>query len=586
MVRITSITKHAYLVPSRRSRCDWVLALAILTALPLVAPAGAQPLPTPSTPQTRAADPNVISPRRPTPDRPPADVDVEVQAPAPSDADLRDDAAIATLAGVEIAGATVFSEAELAAIYQSYLGRRVGVAEVGEIVAAVTARYRQAGYVLSRAVAPAQDLAFGILRLRVIEGYVERIVFRGTINADRALLDAFAARLRAQRPLTQRALERYVLLINDLPGVGVTPALRRNGDFSGGHDLVLTMTADPFDGRLSVDNRGTVPVGPEVAELSMNFNSALGLSERTGLYLYAAPGEGEELRSAEVAQDYVVNGEGTLVGVGGWRSRVVPGGSLRRFDLKSVDKRVAVYVSHPVERSRAVSLFVTGTLEYRDSEEEIVGFNIYDDRLRSARLSLRSFFTDPWGGANLLVVTGSQGLDILDASSNDQVNLSRRGGRVDYTKLDAAYTRWQALGGAWSAELGLKGQRAASGVLSAEEFRAGGSSFGRAYDPSEISGEHGAGGYVEVRYDLEPDGRVVHGAQLFAFYDVARAWNEDPLTATVRRSIASAGFGARFLLPGQVRAELEAAQPLTADVLAEGDDGNNPRAFFRVAVGF
>jgi hemolysin activation/secretion protein len=556
--------------------CACVVALAVQPFL--VCPGHAQ------TPAARAAEPGIIAPRRPTLDRPPVDVDLPPRPLPP--AEVRDGEAIGVLAGVEITGVSIYSEAELAALYQPYLGQRIGVAQIAEIVAAITARYQEDGYILSRAVARPQDMEFGILRVDVIEGYIERVFFEGDINADHELLAAFAANLRAARPLSQRALERYVLLINDLPGVAAAPALRRNGQFSGGHDLVLTMDADRLEGRISLDNRGTAPVGPEIGELSLGFNSTLGLSERTGVYVYAAPGEGEELRSIEVVQDYVVNGEGTVVGVDGWRSRISPGGDLRRFDLKSVDKRIAVYVSHPVERSRDLSVYVTGTLEYRDTEEEIFGFNIYDDRIRSARLSLRSFFTDPWRGANLLVVTGSQGLDILEAGDNEQLNLSRRGGRIDYTKLEAAFTRWQQLTGDWSAELGVKGQRAASGTLSAEEFRAGGSQFGRAYDPSEISGDHGAAGYAELRRDLASDGEVVLAAQLYAFYDLAAAWNEDPVAGTLKRSIASAGFGARFVLPGQIRAELEVAQPLTSDVVGEGDDGDAARAFFSLSASF
>ncbi|MDP6565122.1 MAG: POTRA domain-containing protein [Alphaproteobacteria bacterium] len=490
------------------------------------------------------------------------------------------------LTGVQITGATVYSEAELAPIYEPYLARSISLAEIEKIVTAITEKYRQDGYILSRALALPQDLDFGLLQIDVVEGFIAEVVFEGVIGGRKELLTAIADKLKGIQPLTQAALERYVMLLGDLPGLSARPALRQLDPASGAHVLVLSLDYDAFEGFASIDNKSTRTVGRHVAQLSGNFNSFMGLQERTGVYLFSVPDSARELLFGQIQHEHTLNAEGTKIGIDGWHSLIESGAHLKQFDLDSRDSRLAVYLVHPLFRGRDLSLFITGTFDYRNTDERTRSVKIYDDRIRSARLTVRNFFTDGLDGENLLIATASQGFEVLDASDNDDVTLSRTGGKVDYAKLAGSYTRWQALPGPYSAVLGLKGQVASDGVLSAEEFRAGGGNFGRAYDGSETSGDHGAAGYLELRQDLAERNRIFLSSQVFGFYDLAAAWNDTPASGTFKTSLASAGIGVRTLLPNKVRATVEVAKPLTHKVQAEGLQGDHWRFFFSLNVNF
>ena len=52
----------------------------------------------------------------------------------------------------------------------------------------------------------------------------------------------------------------------------------------------------------------------------------------------------------------------------------------------------------------------------------------------------------------------------------------------------------------WDISLFVAGQHADGGLVSAEEFGAGGARYGRAYDYSEISGDDGAAAAIELRH--------------------------------------------------------------------------------------
>ncbi len=490
------------------------------------------------------------------------------------------------LTGVEVQGATVYPEGAFASIYEPFLGKPLNEMQAEKIVAAITKKYQDDGYILSRAVARPQDLEFGILRVDVLEGYIEQVTFEGPVEKRKQLLSDMAEKLRADRPLTVATLQRYVMLMGDLPGLDVRPALRPlNGD-SGAHELVLGLSQDPFEGFASVDNRSSRVVGRHITQVSGRFNSLFGHYERTGLYFYTVPEDNRELLFLEGQQEFVLNAEGTLLGFDGWHSVSESGERQQRFNIDYYDTRGAVYLAHPIIRGSDQSLFLTGTFEYRNTVETIAGFNNFDDRIRSIRLTLRGYTKDDFDGENVLVLTASQGLDILDASRDDAPNLSRNGGKADYAKLEGYYTRFQELPGPWLAQFGLKGQVTSDGALSAEEFRVGGGNYGRAYDPSEISGDYGGAGYVELQRNLASRNEFFKDTQVFAFYDLGAAWNDDPIFGTSKTSLASLGVGVRMLWPNQVRAFGEIAKPLTEPVFAEGAQGDHMRFFFGLNVQF
>jgi hemolysin activation/secretion protein len=144
-------------------------------------------------------------------------------------------------------------------------------------------------------------------------------------------------------------------------------------------------------------------------------------------------------------------------------------------------------------------------------------------------------------------------------------------------------TRVQPISGPFSLEVAFSGQLSADALLASEEFGIGGPNFGRGYDPSEITGDSGAAGRFELQFNDTLAWAVIEDYQLYGFYDVGKVWNRDiqagggeDKTAT----LASTGIGARFNGPYDLSGNLEVAFPMTRDVLAQGQDGDNPRLYF------
>ncbi|MBV9522213.1 MAG: ShlB/FhaC/HecB family hemolysin secretion/activation protein, partial [Alphaproteobacteria bacterium] len=126
-----------------------------------------------------------------------------------------------TLEKLIVEDATVFSPADFATLYQDLLGHEVTLQQIYEIAAAITAKYGSRGYILSQAVVPAQRIADGVVRIKVVEGFIDQVTFKNETGGpvDDSLQRAYGAKIAAARPLRAADLERYLLLMNDLPGV-------------------------------------------------------------------------------------------------------------------------------------------------------------------------------------------------------------------------------------------------------------------------------------------------------------------------------------------------------------------------------
>ena len=235
------------------------------------------------------------------------------------------------LSGVDIDGATVYRSDELAKLYEPLLARRISLAEIEGLLAAITRKYHEDGYILSHAVAPPQKVDLGILKIHVIEGYVARVLIPGAGAGDGALLRDYARPVVAQHPLTRAVLERQTLLMGDLPGITVSPAIVPIDEAAGRYELHLAVTRKAVAGSVGFDNRGTDAVGPLKSYATVELNGLIGNADATRLTFFTVPNQPRELLYAEVRHDEPIGTDGARLALAVSRSWVDAGDDLRLF---------------------------------------------------------------------------------------------------------------------------------------------------------------------------------------------------------------------------------------------------------------
>lgn len=485
---------------------------------------------------------------------------------------------------VAFEGVSVYQQADLEKLYSDLLGTEVSLAEVRSIADRLTQKYRADGYLIAQAYAPAQKIKGGAVTIRVVEGYVANITVEGQHEESgaRNLVAQFADKVKASRPLRADVLERYLLLIDDLPGVTARGIIRPTGT-QGAVNLVVLLEHKKFEASVNTNNRGTKFIGRNQHSATVAGNSVLGLYDRTLLRgITASPTE--ELRFFDIQHEEQIGSEGTKVILLGSYGRTEPGDVLKILDIRGKSESVGVQVRHPLLRSRKENLTVRGGLEYRDTETDILGTNFSDDSLRVARIGGSYDRSDSWDGVNFVDLELSQGFDVFGATDKGP-GRSRLNGQADFTKVNLEASRTQSLPYNFSILAAFSGQYSFDSLLSPEQFALGGSVFGQAYDPSELTGDHGATAKLELRYGRAVNYQWFNSYQLYGYYDVGSVWQKNTLPGVEdKQSLASSGFGLRANFTPWLSGYAELAFPLTKNVSAEGDD--DPRLFFSLTGRF
>ena len=483
------------------------------------------------------------------------------------------------LSAIKLTGNTVFTEAGLLDIYQPYLGKEVSLADIYLIADAITAHYRNAGYVLAKASPPAQRVENGVVQIVVVEGVIGKVTIEGQVPENREFLDAYLQKIAASTPLKNDVLERYVLLINDLPGVTAKAILIPSFDTPGATDLVLQFSEDRWDAAVTADNRGTEFIGSVQVRLQGGVNNLLGNFERINAQFITTQNM-NELQFLDFGYTQPVGSEGTLLGLSGNISWSNPGNSLKPFDIEGQNRSLTASVSHPWIRSRRKNVSFLGSLTYKNSVTDLRSSALTEDRLRVLRFGANADFSDKFRGVNLFGAEIGQGLDILNASGSGSTFRTRSSGREDFTKLTGNAMRVQQFTDLLRGVVGVNGQYAFSQVFASEEFGYGGVPFGQAYDPSQITGDHGLAARAEGQFRLPYTHEILSSTELYTFYDIGAVWRIDNSTRARKESAASLGAGVRFAVQNRLYGYFEVADPLTARVQTRGDEGKSPRFFF------
>jgi hemolysin activation/secretion protein len=503
----------------------------------------------------------------------------ELDQPVPSDAkDIR-----FTLTKIVIEGATVYSESELLSPYQDRLGSEVSLSEMYQIASALTAKYRNDGYILSRVIVPVQLIERGEVRLKSIEGYVAKVTVTGVDGDRRKMVERYAEEIKKSRPLRNSVMERYILLMNDLPGAFARATIKPSPSEPGGSEMTVQFTQKMVQGGLSADNRGGESLGPMRIFADIALNSVLGLQENTILRVVSSGDE--KLKYGSVAHEERIGPDGGKLWLFASVVRAEPKEMMFiPLNLETSSETYALAYSYPLIRSRSENLYLRGSFFAHDGETEIFGTEDTRDRIRGFRLGVTYDRADPWRGINLLDIELSQGIEGLGSSDNGDMRLSRPDGRVDFTKAALYAARLQSLTERFSLLAAVNAQYAWCDLLSSELYSFGGEQFGRGYDPSELVGDHGIAGKLELRFtDTLPFG-VAYSYMLYGFYDVGVVYQRSPEGFEHSESAASAGVGLRLNLGPDISCFGEFAKPLTRNVSAEGD--RDARAYGGVSIRF
>src|SRR6266850_2546262 len=305
---------------------------------------------------------------------------------------------LVTLRQVSVTGALTIPADQLITAYQPYLGKKVSQADLVAIAGAVSDLYRAAGFHLSRAIVPPQDIRDGHLRLQVIEGSITEVALKGE-DVERFGVRPLLDPVMAEQPSRLATLERQLLLINGRPGVRVADtALEEIGVATGRFRLVVDLKTWHVYTAFGVDNLGSSAVGPWQTYATGAFNSYLLPGDTLAINLSTIPTDPRQLAFGRLSYDVPVGPDGVRIGASALYSEVRPGDMRRLYNDNTTTESFEIHSSVVPLQSQNAALTLTSAANFSNVSERDVFGPIYQDHIRTVSLTSDYWLQDNFGG--------------------------------------------------------------------------------------------------------------------------------------------------------------------------------------------
>lgn len=451
------------------------------------------------------------------------------------------------LSAVLIDGASIFTSDELASSFERFLATRVGTNELDAIAASITEKYRSAGFFLSYAYVPEQTAQSGIVRIKVVEGYVAQVQLAGKEGAAKSVKDVFQ-KLSAQRPLKLANLERVIGLAREQPGVAVRDVSisREPGDPARN---ILTIAIEPnrVRGLAYFDNRGTIRGARVRAYNSLVAGSLAIPGDQLEVGLFLIPGNAFRYVYGQVRGSIPLNSNGLR-----FAASYSLGDSAQEIagpNQESQSRQISAELSYPFRKSR--SLTINGTVQISDwkSLQSPAINGDQRDRYQAGRIRLEAVYNKALQLNTSIAL--SQGLGLTPTKRDGLVSPSRPFADPQFTKLNASVQLSSVLARGISLRGDLSAQYSFDPLFASEEFAIGGNRIGRAFDFNEATGDSGISAMLELGYRLKRPAAVITNPEIFAYLD-GGVTSRRRSSVGLRGSdgIASVGAGGRFSVVG------------------------------------
>lgn len=486
--------------------------------------------------------------------------------PAPV-APLQPGGVTVTVTRFDFVGNTLLSGDDLALVVTPWLNRPLDFVQLQLAATAVANAYRAAGWVV-RAYLPEQDVAQGRVTIQIVEALFGRLHLEGetTRLPPRAVATRFEAAHAKGAPLNANALDRALLLTDDLPGISVAGALRP-GAQDRETDLVLTLADEPLVlGEVGLDNTGA---------------RSTGKTRTTARVLLASPMRRGDQASVDAihsqGNDYLRIGYILPMGNAGWRV----GGNASRLDYTLVSSEFSALkaagdattagleASYPLIRSREQNLYLSLAYDQKryDNRSTAGTTSHYDVQAFSLGLAGNLFDSLGGGGANSANLSLTSGQVDLDGSPNASADAATFQTHGSFAKLRYSVARQQVMTPVLSLLAAYSGQLASKNLDSSEKFYLGGAYGVRAYPANEAGGSEGQLLNLELRWKLP------QGVTFTAFYDWGR------VTENVNNAFAGEANPNRFSLKGHgLSLGWRANTGVAVQATWARRDGRNPNA--------
>jgi len=427
--------------------------------------------------------------------------------PAPAAPDVPAGGTCSLVRTIRLEGAERLTPQEQARFTAPYLGRCIGLAEIGELMRVITNRYIELGLVTTRVYIPQQDLGQGTLWLLVLEGKVGELRLQDP--ASRVNLRSAFPGVQG-RVLDIRDIEQGLDQINRLQSNSATMELQPSAQPGMTDILIANQPGTWWNGNITFDNYGSPSTGDIRATATLSADNVLGLNDGwfTSLSRNTDAHPGSRLsESALLSVNFPYGYWNFLASAASSRYASIASSLTQQFHSTGGTDTYNLSVQRVLLRGQTDKLTLNVGLTHKESRNYIEGslLTTGSPKLTDLQVGLTSVF---FAGGGFWTVDGGLsrglpwwGVEPLPGAGTGTVPTPewlRFQGSVSYSrpfKLDGLDASWSS---------SMQGQTSRDYLYGSEQISVGGLYTVRGFDGTSLSGDRGLYWRNDVSVVLPP----------------------------------------------------------------------------------
>ena len=403
-------------------------------------------------------------------------------------------------------------------LVQDFKNKELSFTDIKNLTNIITNYYRKNTYFTSRAYIPKQALNDGILSIGIIEGkYGEFDIENNTLFDDETIKNIFEL-AKESEIVSSKALERSMLLTNDLAGISISKMKIKAGADTGYSNFkIVADETNIYSGYLLLDNAGSKYTGENRLIAGVNLNSLFDIGEK--LSLSGLISDETNLKNIKVAYNIPLSSSGLTGEVYFSKTTYNLEEEYAPLEAEGSSRNVGLVFKYPLIRSKLENLF---------GEVEISNKTLKDQQLNTAstskkinKLELSLNYNKTYLLSNF--ITNSD-IDFILTSgklngADDQVTANTEG---KYKKVNLNLSNEAQVSKNFSLHSSLKLQYALKNknLDGSEDFSLGGQYGVKLYPNGELSAENGYLFNIETKYSLPSINS--YSSKIGLFYDRGR----------------------------------------------------------------
>jgi len=454
-------------------------------------------------------------------------------------------------------------DANLESIYKDYIGTKMTQETLAELNEKITQHFIKQGYLLPHIHISQHATKSGFLKIDVLPARIDNVVIVGE-GENSKLMQEYAEKILEEKPAKVSTTQRYLALMNKIPGYEAHYQLKQNNDSV---DLVIYTTKKKWSAYTGVDNYGSNELGKYQGSVLAQAFSPFGGSESLMVH-GSTTNHPDRLNDYGIGYSQALNAYGTEGHLFASRSEdnATKQSAVSAKDNTGHSFRAAV--THHLILKANTDLEAEIGSTFKDSSTYNVENNVSTKNKRSkywvGDLGLKYLVKDKLDGRNLFHATYVQGLggSFKNYTTDTITNKHYSIGKI-------SFYRDQPLHYDLSIFSHIAVSHSGDNLPDSEKAILGGRDFGRGYDFGTLDGNKLTAMSVELRYTkkLEENNFIEH-VQPYLFHDIGHLGKQASNTNV--STLQSSGAGLRLRMDYGIDFGAEAAVPLKKNFTVEG----------------